>query len=264
MPHTRAAVRASAESHDRCAKALWHTGDAPACTDARKAEASDKTLGTLIGRLVGDYITKQGDEFPSHRPEHPGDEVQFSFRMQLNLPDESHESLKADLRGLVTLRNTLVHHFIEQHGLWTFEGCLRARDALARSYAEIDRHFEQLNMFAGQMDEARAALAEVMQSPQFLDMVVNGIPPDGQIFWPAAGIVAALKQAFQELSIDGWVNVDAAARWVSEHHPEQTPKKYGCSRWRHVIHESGQFEMRRFAHNGQFGAWFRERSNAID
>lgn len=236
----------------------------PHAIDARKAEASDKTLGTLVGRLMGDYIMKEGGELPDDTPNHPGDSNHFGFRMQLNLPAESYEALKADLRELVTLRNTLVHHFIELHDLWTVDGCLRAQDALTRSYAEIDRHFEQLGTFADHMDAAREAAAEVMQSPQFLDMVVNGIGPDGQIHWPVAGIVGALRKAFWELSIDGWVNLDAAARWVSERQPEQTPKKYGCSRWRQVIHESGQFELRRFSHNGQFGAWFRERSNATD
>lgn len=236
----------------------------PHALDARKAEARDKTLGTLVGRLVGDYIMKEGGELPDDTPIHPGDSIQFGFRMHLNLPAESYEALKADLRELVTLRNTLVHHFIELHDLWTVDGCVRAQDSLIRSYAEIERYFEQLDSFAGHMDQARKAAAEVMQSPQFLDMVVNGIGPDGQIHWPGAGIVGALKEAFRELSIDGWVNLDTAARWVTEYQPEETPKKYGYSRWRQVIHESGQFELRRFTHNGEFGAWFRERSNATD
>jgi len=236
----------------------------PHALDTRKVEARDKTLGTLVGRLMGDYIIKEGGELPEDPPNPPPDSIHFNFRLQLILPAESYEALKADLRELVTLRNTLVHHFIELHDLWTVEGCLRAQDALTCSYAEIDRHLERLLTFAGEIDEARKAAAELMQSPQVQDMVVNGIGPDGQIHWPMAGIVGALREAFRELSVDGWVNLDAAARWVSEHHPEQTPQKYGCSRWRQVIHESGKFELRRFTHNGQFGAWFRERSNATD
>lgn len=232
--------------------------------DARKAEVSNKTLGTLVGRLMGDYIKTEGGQFSDDTPNHPGDSIHLCLRAQLNLPAESYEALKADLRELVTLRNTLVHHFIDLHDLWTVDGCLCAQGALARAYAEIDRHFEQLRTFAGYMDEAKIAAAEVMRSPQFLDMAVNGIGTDGQIHWPAAGIVEALRKAFVELSIDGWVSLDAAVRWMSEHQPEQTPKKYGCSRWRQVIHESGQFELRRFTHNGQFGAWFRDRSNATD
>ena len=224
--------------------------------------SSDKTLGTLIGRLMGDYILKEGRELPDDTPGKDCDSIHFGFRMQINLPAERHEALKAELRELVTLRNSLVHHFIDLHDLWTLDGCLQAQDALNQSYAEIDRHFEQLVTFAGYMDDARKAAADLIQSPQFRDMIINGIGPDGEIHWPVAGIVGALREAFQQLSIDGWVNLDAAARWVSEHHPQQTPQKYGCSRWRHVIHESEQFELRRFTHNGQFGAWYRERPNA--
>lgn len=231
----------------------------PHALDTQKLEVGDKTLGTLIGRLMGDYILKEGSELPDDKPKHASNSIHFDFWMQINLPAERHDALKAELRELVTLRNSLVHHFIDLHDLWTIDGCLQAKDALSRSYAEIDRHFEQLVTFAGYMDEARKAAAELMQSPRLREMLIDGIAPDGEIHWPVAGIVGALRLACQELSIDGWVNLDAAARWVSEHHPQQTPQKYGCTRWRHVIHESGQFELRRFTHNGQFGAWYRER-----
>ncbi|MNM71820.1 OST-HTH/LOTUS domain protein [compost metagenome] len=231
---------------------------------ARKAEVSSKTLGTLIGRLLTEFIMKNDCEFTDEPLDHPSDAVHFGFRMQLNLPDKLYEDLKTDLRELVTLRNNLVHNFIDLHDLSTVDGCLHAQDALSHSYMKIDSQLEQLNSFAGHMDDAKKATAELIQSPQFRDMVVNGIAPDGQIHWPAAGIVGALREALLELSIDGWVNVDSAARWVSEHYPEQTPRKYGCSRWRHVIHESRQFELRRFTHNEQLGVWFRERSNTTD
>lgn len=227
--------------------------------DARRAEASDKTLGTLIGRLFGGYIVPDGDE-PSSEPEDPAeDSFHFNLRMHLSLPRDCYETLKADLRELVTLRNTLVHHFINQHDLWTVDGCLQAQDALNRTYAEIDRHFEQLRTFAEHMDQVKQATAELIRAPEFQNMLCNGIGPDGTIYWPLAGIVSGLHQALRELAADGWANLDAAARWMSENHPEQTPQKYGCARWRHVIHESGQFELRRMTHNGQFGAWFRER-----
>ena len=236
----------------------------PQVLDARKVEASDKTLGTLIGRLMGDYILKEGCELSDEKYEQTEGSIHLDFRMQLKLLIERHQALKSELRELVTLRNTLVHHFIDLHDLWTIDGCLQAQDTLSRSYAEIDRHFEQLVTFAGHMDETRKAAADLMQSPQFRDMVVNGISPDVEIHWPVAGIVRALREAFRTLSIDGWVNLDTAVRWVAEHHPQQTPQKYGCSRWGHVIQESGQFELRRSTHIGKFGSWYRERPNATD
>lgn len=234
----------------------------PRTMEARKAEVGGRTLGTLIGRLLSDYIMRKGAQFPDETPDLGSASAHFSFRMWIALPGEAYEALEADLRALVALRNVLVHHFIEHHDLWTLDGCLRAQDELGHAYAEIDRQFEQLSAFAGHMDKSRKRAVEVMQSAQFVDAVVNGIASDGQIDWPVAGIVVALRQALQELSIEGWANLDTTVRWVIEHHPEQTPRKYGCSRWRHVIHASGQFELRRFTHNGQAGTWFRERPSA--
>ena len=225
---------------------------------ARLAEASDKTLGTLIGRLLDTYIIPAGYEPPDRLPDQPGASIYVQFRMHLSIQPDAHDALKAELRELVTLRNTLVHHFIEQHDLWTVAGCLNAQQSLRRAYEDIDRHFNQLMTFAGHLDEAKQEAAREMQTPEFREFVVNGIGPDGQVHWPTAGIVRALRMAYRELAVDGWVNLGAATRWVSEHQPEQTPQRYGCSRWRHVIHESKQFELRRFTHNGVFGIWFRE------
>src|SRR3546814_4208858 len=87
--------------------------------------------------------------------------------MHLSLPRDAYETLKVDLREMVTLRNTLVHHFIGQYDLWAVDGCLRAQDALNRTYAEIDRHFDQLHAFAGHMDAAKLAMAELVRAPEF-------------------------------------------------------------------------------------------------
>lgn len=231
--------------------------------DARLAETSDKTLGSLVGRLLGTCIVPEGNEPPDSIPDQSEASIHVRLRTHLAIQPDAYEALKVELRELVTLRNTLVHHFIEQHDIGTVEGCLRAQESLRSTYNEIDRHFKQLVTFAGHMDEAKQQLARLVQTPEFREMVINGIDPAGQVHWPIAGIVTALREAYRELAVDGWVNLDAAARWVSEHQPEQTPQKYGCSRWRHVIHESKQFELRRFTHNGMFGAWFRERPEQL-
>jgi hypothetical protein len=232
--------------------------------EARKAEARSKTLGTLVGRLMSEYVTKEGEDLTADMSEVHEGLPHFGLRIQLNLPAESYNSTKDDLRELVNLRNALVHHFIERHDLGTVAGCLHAQEEINRAYAVVDQQFEQLSRFAVHMDESKKTIAELVNSPEFREMLVNGILPDGQVHWPSAGIVRALRQAFLELSIDGWVDVAAAALWVAEHEPEQTPQKYGCSRWRHVVHESGQFELRRLTRNGKPGVWFKERSRAAD
>ena len=230
---------------------------------ARIAETHDKTLGTLIGRLLGNYVVREGFEPIDSSLEPLTEPVSFACVMRLTLSPLDYDNLKADMREFVNLRNSLVHHFLEQHDLWTIEGCSCAQQALLRTYTRIDRSFEQLHAIARSMDDARQKVAEAMKTPEFLNMVVNGIDPDGTVHWPLAGIVSALREACPDLAVEGWTNLDAAARWISEHRPEQTPQKYGCSRWRQVVHESGQFELRRMTHNGQFGAWFRERKGLV-
>lgn len=227
--------------------------------DARVAETSDKTLGILIGRLFSSYVIREGFEPPDTTPDPADGSISMGFRMHLSLPDEAYDKMQADLRELVTLRNRLVHHFLEEHHLWMADGCRSAHDALTNAYGRIDQSYEELQRIAGKMDEARLAAMDLFKTPQFLEMTVNGIGPDGTVHWPIAGIVGALRDAARELAIDGWTQLDAAARWIRKHRPEQTPQKYGCSRFRHVIHVSGQFEMRRMAHVGQLGVWYRER-----
>ena len=229
--------------------------------ELRKAEAGGKTLGILTRRLFGEYIRKDGSNFPNETSDKDSEPFFFSFRSCLHLPEESHVALKEDTSALVALRNRLVHHFIELHDISTVDGCLLAQEALHRSYADIDRQFEQLRTLADHLNEARRAAAELMQSPEVAEMMINGILPDGQVHWPGAGIVYALRRACRELSVEGWANLEAAAHWVAEREPEQTPKKYGCSTWRQAVHESGQFELRRFTHNGKSGRWFRERAS---
>lgn len=225
--------------------------------DARIAETSDKTLGNLIGRLFSSYVLREGVEPPDTTPDPEEGSISIGFRVHLRLRDEAYDKMQAEARELVALRNGLVHHFIERHNIWTSDGCRSARDALTSAYERVDRNFEELRAIANQMNQARLAAADLVRSPEFAEMTVNGIGPDGTVHWPIAGIVGPLREAARELAIDGWTSVDAAARWIQKHRPEQTPK-YGCSRLRHVIHVSRQFETQRMAHHGQPGVWYRE------
>src|SRR3546814_20388389 len=119
---------------------------------------------------------------------------------------------------MVTLRNTLVHHFIDQYDLWAVDGCLRAQDALNRTYAEIDRHFDQLHAFAGHMDAAKLAVAELVRAPEFQNMLTNGLGPGGTIHWKLAGILRALQQVLLDLAVVGWATLDEAARCIRRTH----------------------------------------------
>jgi hypothetical protein len=239
------------------------SGPAEALEEIRAAridDASTKTLGTLVGQLFGSYIVTEGaDTAADAAANEPEDVIYFATRMQLSLSAEDYVRTQSDLKELVLLRNNLVHHFIDQHDLWSTHGCRTARDALVAAYARIDRHFEQLRGWAEHMDQARRLAAEFVQSDVFRDLVINGIAPDGTVDWPAAGIVRALHEAANELAVDGWTPVAAAGRWIMERSPEQQPNKYGCASWRQVLHESRLFELRYRTVDARRAAWYRVR-----
>ena len=223
---------------------------------ARMTATAGKTLGTIVGELLGSYVVPNEVDTPIPTSTDTSDgHISIGSRLQLSYADFART--ENDLRELVLLRNNLVHHFIDQHDIGTLNGCRGGRDALIEAYTRIDQHFEELRAWAKGMHDARRALAEVVQSDAFHELVVNGIRPDGTVFWPGAGIVRALREAASELAVDGWTTVEEAARWITERYPEQQPANYGCSSWRHVVHESRSFELRYFEVGGRRVARYR-------
>lgn len=77
--------------------------------------------------------------------------------------------------------------------------------------------------------------------------------------WAYAGCLKALREAEQKHAIDGWTSLATAAEWITTYHAEQTPEKYGCQGWAHVLNETRQFELTyRYEANCRV-AWFRSR-----
>lgn len=227
----------------------------------RIADTATKTLGTLVGYFVGSYVVTDEVDTSEVTDKAPNDVMSFRMRTHMSMSAEDYARTEADLKELVLLRNNLVHHFIDQHDLWSLDGCRGANDALLAAYSRIDEHFEQLRGWAEHMDQARRLTAEFVQSDAFHDLVANGIAPDGTVDWPAAGIVRVLREAAGELAVDGWTPVASAGRWITERHPEQLPGKYGCSSWRQVVHESRLFELRYRDVDGRRAAWYRPKDS---
>ena len=94
------------------------------------------------------------------------------------------------------------------------------------------------------MDEARHHTAALLQSDAAQDFIVDGITPDGVVDWERAGIVACLREATEAITIDGWTPLSDAIAFVESRHPGQTPQKYGCRSWPHVIDASKCFDLR--------------------
>ncbi|WP_349735980.1 OST-HTH/LOTUS domain-containing protein [Pseudomonas jessenii] len=229
--------------------------------EQKVACAQNKTMGTLVGMLTESFLTPpHPNEEESQTETDVGDQIWLRHRYQLEMTAEHYEAMKADLKELVDLRNNLVHHFIERFDLWSESGCQAADGFLEESYEAINRHCLNLQCWAKTIDVAAAKVAWLMPSQAFEDALIDGIREDGSVYWPGSGICRCLREAETKLAEGGWTRLEAAIRWIGGTYPEQAPKRYGCSSWRHVLHESQQFEIRKSqADNERTAVWYRSK-----
>lgn len=235
-----------------------------AVRDAQVACAQKKTLGALVGMLTERHLTSADEDDSADEPLGDGG-IWFRFRFQVGLDANQHQATTAALKELVDLRNELVHHFLQRFNIWEPQGCIAADAYLDASYETIDGHYLTLRGWAQVMDEARAQMASFMRSAAYEDLLVNGIAPDGTVDWPASGAVRCLREAEARLATDGWTLLNTATAWIRAQYPKQQPQRYGCGSWRHVIHESRQFEIRRTVNTEQGcgEVWYRSRQEGV-
>lgn len=217
--------------------------------EARVARVHKTTLGGLVSLFTGGYLRAGDESAPVQGTDYtsPGDRFWFGFQQRMAMSAERLEAITAELKELVELRNELVHQLLERFDLGQLDRCEAAVSYLDDSRATIDRHYLTLRTWAEQMDNARALAASFMNSDAFKDLLIDGIAPDGQVHWPMSGIVSSLREAEQALAPSGdqahWIELNTAITWIAKQHPDQTPKRYGCSSWRQVLRESGEFEV---------------------
>lgn len=209
----------------------------------RKTEVADKTLGAVAKKLVGSFLTNGDTESPAgDSPEiKDPNKIHFGFKSSLSFSAEDFEREKATLEALITMRNELVHHFLENFDLRTLQGCATADQHLEACLVQVNLYTEKLRGWADATLKGRELMASFLGSEAGRDLIVFGIMPGGEIHWEATPIVAQLKAAEEALSCKGWTSLNAAIAKIMGKHPELTPRKYGCSRWRHLLHETGLF-----------------------
>jgi hypothetical protein len=227
-----------------------------------RAEAvSRKTLGMLMGQLVGSYLIKVKTELEEAAlPEPQSDFEGIRFEVTQGMFAEDYDRTEAALKDLVILRNRLVHQFLGDHNFSTLDGCRAAQHVLEEALERIGMHLRELQSWAKSIAQYHQAAMNAVQSAEFHEAFVHGIKPDGTVFWPIAGIVGALREAAIELAVEGWVQLDQAADWIAQHYPGQVPAKYGCKTWPHVLDQSGAFDLVYRSVEGKRTAFYRPRS----
>ena len=207
-----------------------------------------KTLGQLVGTFTGSYLSVDAPEPTETNSDDPGEVPSsgwFRFSSSLAMSPEDYAETVNQLRELVALRNELVHHLIEKFDVWTLRGCGDAVAYLDEAYLKVDSNYATLARWANSMQDARARTAEFFASKEWENFFVHGIAPEGTVDWPRATVVELLRDVAGRSTPDGWTNLADAIASIGIHHPDQSPKLYGCSTWRQMLHESKQFEVRR-------------------
>lgn len=220
-----------------------------AIRDEKVDDLRNKTLGHLVGILTGSYFTTDPSESTESAPTASKGEVPsagwFRIRSTIAMSQEGYAETVEQLREVVTLRNELVHHLIEKFNVWTLVGCRDATAYLDAAYLTIDSNYASLIALAKSMQDAHALMASFFASKAWEDFFVHGIAPEGTVDWPRTTVVALLREVASTSDRDGWTNLADAIAFITAKHSDHTPRRYGCSSWRHVLHESKLFDLRR-------------------
>jgi|APLow6443716910_1056828.scaffolds.fasta_scaffold24070_2 hypothetical protein len=251
------------------AKALWvdtehegYAGEFLVSQSKRKEHISDKTLGLVVKRLADSFLApdlgRPEEEPPNDdHPEMDSTRAHFRFKRKISMSGEDYSRTTSELNALVDMRNTLVHHFIERFDLWSEQGCHDAQAHLDDCYQRIDALYSTISLWAESHQKAGEVFSAFLQSEEGRKAFFDILPPENGIDWSSAPVVTALQAAQEELSCDGWTSLDDAVRWLSLKYPDEKPKKYGCSSWRHLLSKSKLYEIQKVTAEGANGRRFR-------
>ncbi|WCH24743.1 OST-HTH/LOTUS domain-containing protein [Aeromonas salmonicida] len=212
-----------------------------------------KTLGQLVGQW--NQRTTLGEE-----QEIDEDALNGREYICISVGLEDGEWMSEKLKQLVELRNELVHHFLSRFGLNSEASCQEAIDFLATVANIIKDNREALHSFLTTAEKAKNELYEFMNSAEGKHFALSGVllgqPVEN---WENTTIVQQLKCEERLIGKDGWVPLHDAIRSIGQRRPGLSPKLYGCSSWREVIHCSQLFEVdKRLSPTGGV-TWYRTR-----
>ncbi len=229
----------------------------PALVARHVARAGRMTLGQLIGELRDSYLIRESDGPPAgSERDRPAPWITFQSRMAL--PDADLERTRQALEALVTLRNDLIHHFVQRHDLTSADGCRAARDALVATRELIRRHNDEAREWVEDIERARAAFVKALLDPQNQRLIFGGGAAQAPVELRHTRIVKALRKAARELAVGGLTRLDDAVQWMSLRHPAERPQTYGCNDWAEVVIESGVFELLVADPEGRQETYYRE------
>lgn len=211
----------------------------------RHLDYATNTLGTLVKLVTTDFLLAEGQESALISDEPDVTAPTLRVRYSITMDPERLAAMRQELAELVTWRNDTVHHLATLYPLNTAQGCRQAQEYLENFSGKLDNHRQEIESWVSGFVDAHAYQVQLMNSPEYRDMLFDGIFPDGSVQWDVSGIVRALSNAASTRAKGVWMPLDEAIAWIRREAPTQIPSRYKCSTYRQVIHESRAFEVRR-------------------
>ncbi|MBC2834077.1 hypothetical protein [Paragemmobacter straminiformis] len=133
-----------------------------------RANFERKTLGEVVGHVVGGYFASEGAEMADRPDIYPDFGPVLSVRVQITVSDDEFSEMKARLKEFVALRNTLVHQFLAMHDLSSVAGCRAALLVLETTSTQIDQHITEARTWLQSLVETKKYAAEVFDPEAFV------------------------------------------------------------------------------------------------
>jgi hypothetical protein len=143
---------------------------------AKHDAVATKTLGQVVGALVGNFITPTSNSPSSSGNDEPPEDLTEPWvrvTHQIEFADDDFKRIQQRLADLVELRNELVHHFLEKHEILSEPGCLAAVAYLDECFNVIDSTHEEMVQWARHSADTRAAMASFINSAEFEGLFVR-------------------------------------------------------------------------------------------
>lgn len=213
-------------------------------------------VGKTLGHLVGQWSQRimLGDE------QEIDDALHNRAYISISVGLEDGEWMREKLKQLVELRNELVHHFLSRFTLNSEASCQEAISYLSTAASTIKSNRDTIQSLLIAFEESKKRLLEFINSPVGESLYLYGIIPGEPVEnWENTTIIQQLKFEEDSLAKNGWVQLNEAIYSIGQRWPDLSPKLYGCSSWREVIHCSQLFEVdKRLSPTGGV-TWYRTR-----
>lgn len=130
------------------------------------ADKGRKTMGSLVRDMVGSLIVPTGGKGLSQETDESS-ASSFAMTLQIVLPPDEFARIEAELWAQVARRNSLVHHFLEDHDLHSEAGCQKAHQALLVAHEHVTRAYDDLRGFALDFDDTRRITNEIFSLSRY-------------------------------------------------------------------------------------------------